>query len=133
MEGRFEFDGSEVRDLVAESRAAKERLYTEAQRYIAAGIDLQSNEWRDEELPESGASPGLWLMNDRGVYLRSNSALEDGGRVAYARGYQAEIPFGDEPVCEFIDAEPLEQLRPEDTLVVTMSEQKIGLSLIRNP
>ena len=132
MEGRFEFDGSEVQDLVAESRAARERLFTDAQRYLSAGIDLASEEWPDEEdLPETGAPPGLWLMNDRGVYLRSNAANGDGGRVAYAHGYRTEFPFGEEPICEFIDAGPLEQLRAEDTLVVTVSEQKIGLSLIR--
>ena len=36
MEGRFEFEGAEVRALLAESRAADERLMTEAQRYVAA-------------------------------------------------------------------------------------------------
>ena len=134
MEGRFEFDGAEVRSLLEESHAAREHLLTEAQRYVAAGIDLQATDgdW-DEEVdhPEVGAPPGLWLMNDRGVYLRSNARKRDGARVAYARGYRADIPVGEETICEFIDAAPLEQLRPDDTLVVTLSEQKITLSLIR--
>jgi len=38
---------------------------------------------------------------------------------------------GDEPACEFIDAGPLSQLRPGDTLVVTVDD-KIRLSLIRD-
>ena len=40
MEGRYAFEGAEVRALLAESRAADERLMTEAQRYVAAGIVL---------------------------------------------------------------------------------------------
>jgi len=136
MEGRFEFEGAEVRALVEESRAAKERLYTEAQRYLAAGIDLSADagEWDGEvDHPETGAPPGLWLVNDRGVYLRSNAARRKEESVAYARGYRADVPVGDDPVCEFIDAGTLEQVRPDDTLVVTVSEQKLRLSIIRTP
>ena len=136
MEGRFEFSGSEVRELVEESRRARERLYTEAQRYIAAGVDLHSDEgdWDEgvEDFPQTGAAPGLWLMNDRGVYLRSNAADAESGRVAYAHGYRTDVQVGDEPMCEFIDAGPLEQLRPDDTLVVTVGEERIRLSLIRS-
>jgi hypothetical protein len=136
MEGRFEFEGSEVLALVDEAQAADEHLYTEAQRYVAAGIDLKApaggDEWSDSvDHPETGAPPGLWLMNDHGVYLRSN-ASGGGERVAYARGYRAEVQVGDEPYCEFIDAGPLAQVRPGDTLVVTLSEQKMRLSLIRD-
>lgn len=134
MQGRYEFEGSEVLALIAESRAARERLFTEAQRYIAAGVDLSDADgaWDDEtELPEIGAPPGLWLMNDRGVYLRSNAVRRGDGSVAYARGYRADIQVGDEPVCEFIDAEPLQQMLPTDTLVVTLSEDKVRLSLLR--
>lgn len=133
MENRFEFEGAEVLVLIEESLAAGERLMTEAQRYLAAGIDLHSENlgWEGEvEHPGTGAPPGLWLMNDRGVYLRSN-AKQGGERVAYARGYRAEVQVGDEPTCEFVDAAPLQQLRPDDTLVVTLSEEKIRLSLIR--
>ncbi len=43
------------------------------------------------------------------------------------------VQVGDEPMSEFIDARTLEQVRPGDTLVVTLSERKIRLSLIRNP
>jgi hypothetical protein len=134
MEGRFEFDGADVLPLVEETNAAGERVMTEAQRYVAAGVDLHSP---DAEVPDeidhpgTGAPPGLWLMNDRGVYLRSNARKRRDGSAAYARGYRAEVQVGDEPVCEFIDAGPLEQLRPDDTLVLTLSEQKIRLSLIR--
>ena len=134
MEGRFEFDGSEVRALLDEARSARERLYTEAQRYVAAGVDLRAEEGSfDEEVegPEVGAEPGLWLMNDSGVYLRSNARRREESSVAYARGYRAEVPVGDEPICEYIDARPLEQLRDGDTLIVTASEQKLALSLIR--
>jgi hypothetical protein len=70
-------------------------------------------------------------MNDRGVYLRSNARKRPADSVAYARGYRADVQVGDEAVCEFIDAAPLAQLRPGDTLVLTLSEQKIRLSLIR--
>src|SRR5687768_1929018 len=76
MEKRYEFEGAEVRALVEESRAAGERLMTEAQRYLAAGIDLhdEAADWDGEvDHPGTGADPGLWLMNDRGVYLRSNA------------------------------------------------------------
>jgi hypothetical protein len=83
------------------------------------------------EHPGTGAPPGLWLMNDRGVYLRSNAAQRPGERVAYARGFRAEVEVGDEPMCEFVDAATLEQLRAGDTLVVTLNEQKMRLSLIR--
>jgi hypothetical protein len=136
MEGRYEFEGSEVRALLEEARAARERRWTEAQRYLEAGVDLSADAagWDEEpEGPETGAPPGLWLMNDRGVYLRSNASDGGGARVAFARGYRAEVAVGDEPMCEFIDAAPLEQLRPGDTLVVTVGERKIGLSLIRAP
>jgi hypothetical protein len=134
MEGRFEFSGAEVRALLEESRQAKERLLTEAQRYLAAGVDLHSEEaGLDEDLdyPETGAPPGVWLMNDRGVYLRSNAARRGGGQVAYAHGYRADVAVGEGDVCEFIDAETLEQVRPEDTLVVSASEQRLRLSIIR--
>lgn len=136
MNGRFEFEGAEVCALLEESYAAKERLFTEAQRYVAAGVDLHSDssDWDDDlDHPETGAPPGLWLMNDRGIYLRSNATKRREGRVAYARGYGADVQVGDEPVCEFIDAAPLAQLRPEDTLVITAGEAKLKLSLIRSP
>jgi hypothetical protein len=134
MEGRFEFDGAEVIALVEESQAAKTRVMTEAQRYVAAGVDLASPdaEWKDEvDHPGTGAAPGLWLMNDRGVYLRSNAQQRPGERVAYAHGFRAEVQVGDEPMCEFIDAAPLAQLRPGDTLVLTVGDAKIRVSLIR--
>jgi hypothetical protein len=134
MENRFEFDGAEVRALLEESREAADRLMTEAQRYLAAGVDLFAEAPPlDAEIdhPGTGAPPGLWLMNDRGVYLRSNANLRPGERVAWARGYRAEVPVGDEPMCEFIDAEPLGQLRDDDTLVVTLSEERVRLSLVR--
>jgi hypothetical protein len=135
MDHRFEFEGQEVHALLDESRAAKERLMTEAQRYVAAGIDLNADAADiddDLELPETGAPPGLWLMNDRGVYLRSNAARRSAAGVAYARGFRAEVQVGDEPICEFIDAASLEPLLPSDTLVVTLREDKVRLSLIRN-
>ena len=134
MEGRYEFEGAEVIALVEESQAAKTRVMTEAQRYVAAGVDLASPdaEWKDDvDHPGTGAAPGLWLMNDRGVYLRSNAKKRKAGAVAYARGYRGEVQVGDEPFCEFLDAAPLAQLRDGDTLVVTLDERKIRLSLIR--
>jgi hypothetical protein len=134
MEGRFEFSGAEVLALVEESRRAKERLLTEAQRYVAAGVDLHADDAAAEEepdYPETGAPPGLWLMNDRGVYLRSNAARRPDDRVAYAHGYRAEVPVGEGDACEFIDAATLEQLRPDDTLVVSASEQRLRLSVMR--
>lgn len=134
MVARYEFEGAEVRALVEESCAAPERLMTEAQRYLAAGIDLHAEqaEWNGEvDHPGTGAQPGLWLMNDRGVYLRSNAKQRDEASVAYARGYRGDIAVGDEPTCEFIDAANLDPVRPGDTLVVTLDEQKVRLSLIR--
>jgi hypothetical protein len=134
MEGRFEFEAAEVRALVDETNTASVRLMTEAQRYLAAGVDIRSEsaEVPDEvDHPGTGAPPGLWLMNDRGVYLRSNARSRPGERVAFARGYRAEVPVGGEPVCEFIDAGPLGQLQDGDTLVLTVEERKIRLSLIR--
>ena len=134
MEGRFEFEGAEVRALVEEANAAPERMMTEAQRYLAAGVDIRSEnaEIPDEvDHPGTGAPPGLWLMNDRGIYLRSNARKRPDSSVAFARGYRAEVAVGGEPVCEFIDAAPLGQLRDGDTLVLTLSEQKIRMSLLR--
>lgn len=135
MQGRFEFDGAEVMALVEESAGAKERVMTEAQRYVAAGVDLRGGDGElpdDVDHPVTGAAPGLWLMNDRGVYLRSNAKARPGERVAYARGFRAEVPVGDEPACEFIDAAPLVQLRPGDTLVLIVGDDKIRVSLIRD-
>ena len=134
MTGRFEFEGAEVCALLAESHAARERLLTEAQRYVAAGVDLHALDsyWDDElEHPETGAPPGLWLRNDRGIYLQSNARKRRPESVAYARGYRAEVQVGDEAICEFVDAALLGQLRPEDTLVITASEARLKLSLIR--
>lgn len=134
MEQRYEFDGAEVRALVAESLAARERLMTEAQRYLAAGVDLEgdASDWDGElDHPGTGAPPGLWLMNDRGVYLRSNAAKRKEDRVAYAHGWRSETQVGDEPVQEFIDAAPLDALRDDDTLVVTLGERTVRLSLLR--
>jgi hypothetical protein len=134
MEKRYEFEGAEVRALVEESRAAAVRLMTEAQRYLAAGIDLHADEveWNGEvDHPGTGAEPGLWLMNDRGVYLRSNAKTRDADSVAYARGFRGDVPVGDEPGCEFIDAAMLDPVRAGDTLVVTLDERKVKLSLIR--
>jgi hypothetical protein len=135
MEGRFEFEGAEVRALVEESHAAAERRMTEAQRYVASGIDLLADApgEAEPEHPGTGAPPGLWLMNDRGVYLRSNADPRPGDRVACARGYRGDVQVGDEPIQEFIDAAPLEQLRDGDTLVVTLSDDRVRLSLLREP
>lgn len=136
MEYRFEFEGAEVLPLLEESRSAGKRLMTEAQRYLAAGIDLHAEapEWHDEvEHPGTGAPPGLWLMNDRGVYLRSNASRRQGDRVAYARGYRAEVQVGDEAICEFVNSGSLQQLGSDDVLVVTLSDEKMRLSLLRSP
>ncbi|MBW3571793.1 MAG: DUF3085 domain-containing protein [Gemmatimonadetes bacterium] len=134
MEKRYEFDGAQVRALVQESRAASERVMTEAQRYLAAGIDLHAEqaEWNgDVDHPGTGAEPGLWLMNDRGVYLRSNARERDEGSVAFASGYRGDVPVGDDSTCEFIAADLLDPVRPGDTLVVTLDERKVRLSLVR--
>ena len=134
MELRFEFEGAEVRALVAETNAAPVRMMTEAQRYVASGVDLnaeQADPDADVDQPGTGAPPGLWLMNDRGVYLRSNAAKREGEKVAYARGYRGEVRVGDDTMCEFIDAAPLGALQDGDTLVLTLNEKKIRVSLIR--
>ena len=133
MDGRYEFEGAEVRALLAESQAAAERLMTEAQRYLAAGVDLDSEDALDDDVdhPGTGAPPGLWLCNDRGIYLRSNAKKRKADAVAYARGYRNEVQVGDEAVCEFIDGAPLEPLQDGDTLVVTLAGEKIRLSLVR--
>jgi hypothetical protein len=133
MEERYEFDGDAVLELVEESQTADVRLMTEAQRVMAAGIDIHSTEGipdLDVDHPGTGAPPGLWIMNDRGVYLRSNAA-DGGGRVVHARGSSAGDPAIDDSLCEFIDAAPLAQIRSGDTVVVRLSENKIRLSLIR--
>ena len=134
MDERYEFDGDEVLELVEESRTAGERLMTEAQRFVAAGVDIHATEGPADlgiDHPGTGAPPGLWIMNDRGVYLRSNAA--DGGRrLVHARGSAASAPQGEDSLCEFIDAAPLDQIRSGDTVVVRLSENKIRLSLIRD-
>jgi hypothetical protein len=132
---RYEFEGAEVQALVQEAQAATVRLLTEAQRYVAAGVDLHAEDAaldEDVDHPETGASPGLWLMNDRGIYLRSNAKSRRDDSVAYARGYRGTVQVGDEVFCEFIDAAPLAQVRPGDTLVVTLDERKVRLSLLRD-
>lgn len=134
MNQRFEFEGAEVLQLLEESVGAAERMMTEAQRYVAAGVNLMADEPQelDEvEHPGTGAPPGLWLVNDKGVYLRSNARKRKESSVAYARGFRAEMQIGEEPVCEFIDGTALNQLLPGDTLVVTVSNEKIKLSLMR--
>ncbi len=134
MEQRYEFEGAEVAALVDEAQAAQVRLMTEAQRYVAAGVDLHAEDAAldaDVDHPGTGAPPGLWLMNDRGIYLRSNAKARRDDAVAYARGYRGTLQVGDEPFCEFIDAGPLAQVRAGDTLVVTLGERKVRLSLLR--
>ena len=134
MEQRFEFEGAEVLALLEESRAAAVRVMTEAQRYVAAGVDLNAEEADPDAEPDhpgTGAPPGLWLMNDRGVYLRSNAKKRKPDSVAYARGFRADVQVGNEPFCEFVSAEPLAQLGERDTLVITLAEQKLRLSLLR--
>ena len=134
MDNRFEFEGGEVRALLDESQGAGERLMTEAQRLIAAGIDLRADpgDWDGEvDHPGTGAPPGLWLMNDRGVYLRSNASKRDPGSVAYAAGFSSPVQVGDEAMCEFLDGAQLAPVRAGDTLVVTVTEQKLKLSLRR--
>ncbi|HEX6911139.1 MAG TPA: hypothetical protein VF142_12125 [Longimicrobium sp.] len=135
MEQRYEFEGAEVQALVEEAQAAPVRLMTEAQRYVAAGVDLHAEDAAldaDVDHPGTGAQPGLWLMNDRGIYLRSNAKARRDDSVAYARGYRGTLQVGDEPFCEFIDAGPLAQVRAGDTLVVTLGERKVRLSLLRD-
>jgi hypothetical protein len=136
MPQRYEFEGAEVAALVEEAHAAPVRLLTEAQRYVAAGVDLHAEEIvlddDVDEHPETGAQPGLWLMNDRGIYLRSNAQKRRDDSVAYARGYRGGVQVGDEVFCEFIDAAPLAAVRVGDTLVVTLDEQKVRLSLLRD-
>jgi len=134
MSERYEFEGAEVHALVEEAQAAAERLFTEAQRYVAAGVDLLAEDAAldgDVAHPETGAPPGLWLMNDDGIYLRSNAKKRRDDARAHARGYRAGVRVGDEAFCEFIDAAPLAQVRAGDTLVVTLDERKVRLSLLR--
>lgn len=134
MEERFEFEGAEVRALVEESRGAAERRMTFAQRCLAAGVSPDSAEpdWEAVEAhPDTGAPPGLWLRNDRGVYLSSNAADRPNDSVAFARGYRAEVQVGDEEIWEFVDAGQLDPVQPGDTLVVTLTEHKVRLSLLR--
>ena len=135
MPQRYEFEGAEVQALVQEAQAAPVRLMTEAQRYVAAGVDLHAEDAAlddDVDTPETGAQPGLWLMNDRGIYLRSNAKSRRDDSVAYARGYRGGPQVGDEPFCEYIDAGPLGAVRAGDTLVVTLDESKVRLSLLRD-
>jgi hypothetical protein len=134
MQERYEFDGDAVLELLEESHDAEVRLMTEAQRMMAAGVDIHATEGvadLDVDHPGTGAPPGLWIMNDRGVYLRSNAAT-GGEHLVHARGSRPGDPAGEDSVCEFIDAEPLRQMRSGDTLVVGLSEHKIRLSLIRD-
>lgn len=134
MDGRYEFEGAEVLPLIEESRDAPARLWTEAQRYVEAGVDLrgEGGDLDAGDQPEEGAPPGLWLMNDRGIYLRSNARDRPEESIAWARSWRAEVQVGDESTCEFIDAETLAPLRREDTLVVTLTEEKVRLSVIRD-
>ena len=135
MPQRYEFEGAEVQALVQEAQAAPVRLMTEAQRYVAAGVDLHAEDAAlddDVDAPETGAQPGLWLMNDRGIYLRSNAKSRRDDSVAYARGYRGGPQVGDEAFCEYIDAGPLGAVRAGDTLVVTLDESKVRLSLLRD-
>jgi hypothetical protein len=83
-------------------------------------------------IAETGAEPGLWLMNDAGVYLRSNARRRPDDSVAYARGYRGGPQVGDEAFCEYIAAAPLGQVRAGDTLVVTLDDAKVRLSLLRD-
>ena len=132
---RYEFEGAEVEALVREAQDAPVRLMTEAQRYVAAGVDLHAEDAaldEDVDHPGTGADPGLWLMNDRGVYLRSNAKSRREDSVAFARGYRGGVQVGDEAFCEYIDAAPLAQVRAGDTLVVTLDERKVRLSLLRD-
>jgi hypothetical protein len=134
MEQRYEFEGAEVRALLGESAEAAERLMTEAQRYVAAGVDLHAPDAPvpDEiEHPGTGAAPGLWLVNDRGIYLRSNAKKRAADSVAYARGFRGDVQVGDDTVCEYIDGALLAPLQDGDTLVVTLAERKLRLSLLR--
>jgi hypothetical protein len=134
MEQRYEFEGAEVKALVEESRAAKEREMTFGQRCIAAGVSLSDEDpdWEAvEEHPGTGAPPGLWLMNDRGIYLRSNATKRNPDSVAYARGYRADVKVGDDDLTEFLDAGQLDAVAPGDTLVVTLTDNKVRLSLLR--
>ena len=39
--------------------------------------------------------------------------------------------MGVEPICEFIDAAQLDPVREGDTLVITLTEQKVRISLRR--
>lgn len=132
---RYEFEGAEVQALVQEARDAPVRLMTEAQRYVAAGVDLHAEDAaldEDVDHPGTGAEPGLWLMNDRGIYLRSNAQRRREDSVAWARGYRGTMQVGDEAFCEYIDAAPLAQVRAGDTLIVTLDERKVRLSLLRD-
>jgi hypothetical protein len=132
---RYEFEGAEVQALVQEAQAAPVRLMTEAQRYVAAGVDLHAEDAaldEDVDHPGTGTDPGLWLMNDSGVYLRSNAQKRRDDSVAYARGYRGGVQVGEEVFCEYIDAAPLGAVRPGDTLVVTLDEHKVRLSLLRD-
>ena len=132
---RYEFEGAEVEALVREAQDAPVRLMTEAQRYVAAGVDLHAEDAaldEDVDHPGTGADPGLWLMNDRGIYLRSNAKSRREDSVAFARGYRGGVQVGDEAFCEYIDAAPLAQVRAGDTLVVTLDERKVRLSLLRD-
>lgn len=134
MEQRYEFDGAEVRRLLEESAQAGERVMTFGQRCMATGVtpDSPDPDWEAVEAhPGTGAPPGLWLVNDRGVYLRSNAQKRKDDSVAYAAGFRADVQVGDHEVCEFLDARQLEPLQAGDTLVVTVTDEKLRLSLVR--
>ena len=71
------------------------------------------------------------LQRTSDALQRSNAKKRAADSVAYARGFRGEVQVGDDTVCEFIDAAALEPLQDGDTLVVTLAERKLKLSLLR--
>lgn len=99
--------------------------------------------------------PGLMLVKDDGVYLMSNGepglrGTETTNKVVYAQGYEA-LPVtasmeekmarydkihdaaGGDDFAEFIPAKSLTALKPEGSLEIDLSADKMIVSVVRVP
>lgn len=96
--------------------------------------------------PGQGEKPGLWLVGDQGVYIKSNGKLPEGERplVVYAQEchpvgnpdwwHYKRRWFGGDDGIEFIEAERLipdfDRNFGATHLTIQLSETEITLSLI---
>ena len=119
------FKGEDVIQLLDDAKKHDKHYLTMGQREDILG------EINHVEGEESKGSPGLWFVKDDGCYLMSNSYPKRKGPI-YAKGKRPEDGhIGGDDFVEFIGADDLQDVQPDDEIVIEVYDEKFSITVMR--